>query len=163
MDVVIRATVIFWLLWFLLRATGKRELSEMTPFELIVLMVSGDLIQQGVNGEDQSSVGAALAVATMMLWAVGFSYASYRSKLLRRGLESQATVLVRDGVVDERALRVQRMTVGELLEEARLAGVADLSDVAFAVLESDGRMSFVRRPPDATGDESRGPEPRHIV
>lgn len=160
MDVVIRATVIFWVLWFLLRATGKRELAEMTPFELILLMVSGDLIQQGVNGEDQSAVGAALAVATMMLWAVLFSYAAYRSRRLRRGLESHATVLVRYGVVDQRALSVQRMTYDELLDEARLAGVADLREVAFAVLECDGRMSFVRGTADRGGGD---PAPRHAV
>lgn len=165
MDVVIRASVIFWVLWILLRATGKRELAEMTPFELILLMVSGDLIQQGVNGEDQSATGAALAVSTMMLWAVALSYASFRSRYLRRGLEARATVLARDGVVDHRALAVQRMTFDELLVEARLAGIGDLRDVAIAVLESDGRMSFVRgatvrAPADEPGS---GPAPRHIV
>lgn len=162
MDVVIRASVIFWLLWLLLRALGKRELAEMTPFELIVLMVSGDLIQQGVNGEDQSTTGAALAVATMMLWAVLFSYVAFRSKLMRRGLEARATVLVRDGVIDRRALAVQRMSVEELLVEARQAGVADLAEIAFAVLESDGRMSFVRGS-SATSNDRPHPEPRHIV
>lgn len=162
MDVVIRASIVFWLLWLLLRALGKRELAEMTPFELIVLMVSGDLIQQGVNGEDQSTTGAALAVSTMMLWAVLFSYAAYRSRWLRRGLESRATVLVRDGAIDRRALAVQRMSVEDLLIEARQAGVSDLSEVAFAVLESNGRMSFVKGARSSDDDPPQA-DPDHTV
>lgn len=152
MEVVIRATVVFWLLWALLRAAGKRELAEMTPFELILLMVFGDLIQQGVTEEDMSIVGAALAVTTMMLWALAFSYGSYRVPFLRRRLEASPSILVRHGVVDRAALAVQRLRLDDLLDEARLAGIADLADLEYAVLEADGKMSFLRRPPDTGGD-----------
>lgn len=145
MDLVVRATVVFWLLWLLLRAAGKRELAEMTPFELILLMVVGDLVQQGVNGDDQSTTGAALSITTIMLWTVGVSYAAFRWPRLRNRLESAPTVLVRDGAVDERALKVQRVALDDLYDEARLAGVSDISEVAYGVLESDGKISFLRR------------------
>lgn len=149
MEVVIRATIVFWLLWALLRAAGKRELAEMTPFELILLMVFGDLIQQGVTEEDMSITGAALAVTTMMLWTLAFSYGSYRVPFLRRRLEASPSIIVRHGVVDREALAVQRLHVDDLLDEARLAGIADIAEVEFAVLESDGKMSFLRRRPES--------------
>jgi uncharacterized membrane protein YcaP (DUF421 family) len=144
-EVVIRATVVFWLLWALLRAAGKRELAEMTPFELILLMVFGDLIQQGVTEEDMSITGAALAVTTMMLWALAFSYGSYRVPFLRRRLEASPSIVVRHGVVDRAALAIQRLHLDDLLDEARLAGIADIAEVEYAVLEADGKMSFLRR------------------
>jgi uncharacterized membrane protein YcaP (DUF421 family) len=145
METVIRASVVFWLLWMLLRAAGKRELAELTPFELIVLMVMGDLIQQGVTEEDMSVTGAALAVCTMMLWALFLSYASFRSKRLRAALQSSPVVLIRSGSVDTEMLAVQRITLDELLDELRLVGVRRVADVDLGVLESDGKMSFLQR------------------
>lgn len=146
MDIVVRATVVFWLLWVVLRATGKRELAELTPFELILIIVMGDLVQQGVNGDDQSLTGAALAVTTMMLWTLLLSYAVFKLPLARRAFQSLPTVLVRNGEVDRRALRMQRMTVDELLDEARQAGIADVGEVSVAILEADGKVSFLRAP-----------------
>lgn len=145
MELILRATVVFWLIWLLLRAAGKRELSEMTPFELILLMVMGDLIQQGVTQEDMSLTGAALAITTMLIWAIALGYATFRWPGARRTLESSPVLVVRDGRIDRRMLRMQRLTEDDVLVEARREGIADLADVRFAVLESDGRLSFVRR------------------
>lgn len=160
MDVVIRATVVFWLLWLVLRASGKRELAQLTPFELIVLMVLGDITQQAVTEEDQSLTGAALAVSTMVLWAVAISYLAFRSRRLGALFESAPTVLIRKGVIDGRALRLQRMTHDELFSEARLAGIGDIADVDLAVLESDGRVAFVQRR-SAGGDQQPPDAPDH--
>lgn len=148
MEIVVRASVVFWLLWVLLRAAGKRELAELTPFELIVLMVMGDLIQQGVTEEDMSVTGAALAVCTMMLWALGLSYATFRSHRLRSALRSAPVVLIRDGAVDHEMLAVERIALDELLDELRLAGIRRVADVDLGVLESDGKMSFLQRYPE---------------
>ena len=146
MDVVIRATIVFWLLWFLLRAAGKRELAEMTPFELILLMVMGDLIQQGVTQEDMSVTGAAMSVSTMMLWSLALSYAAFRSRRAAGVLESRPAIVIRDGEIDDTMLRIQRLTVDELLEAARTQGIASIEHVRWAILESDGKLSFIRRP-----------------
>lgn len=160
MEIVIRATIVFWLLWALLRASGKRELAEITPFELIVLMVIGDLVQQGVTEEDMSVTGAALAVTTITLWAVTFSYTSFRAPFVRRRLESSPTIVVRRGEVDAAALALQRMTLADLLDEARVAGYSTLHDIEYAVLESDGKMSFLRRD-DTDGGASDDRQPDH--
>lgn len=151
MEIVIRATVIFWLLWLLLRAAGKRELAELTPFELIVLVVMGDLIQQGVTQEDMSLTGAGLAVATMMLWGLGLSYAAFRWSRARRILESLPAIVVSGGKIDQRMLRLQRLNDDEVLEAARTNGIRDLADVQYAILEADGKLSFIPYEDGAAG------------
>jgi uncharacterized membrane protein YcaP (DUF421 family) len=148
MEVIIRASVIFWFLWLLLRAAGKRELAEMTPFELIMLMVVGDLIQQGVTQEDMSVTGAALAAGTIMLWTMGLSYLAFRSKRMRAALESRPAVVVTGGVVDHQMLAIERLTVEDLCDEARNAGIDDLGKIRWAILEADGKLSFIRTDDD---------------
>ncbi len=158
MEIVIRATVVFWLLWTLLRAAGKRELAEMTPFELIVLVVMGDLIQQGVTQEDMSLTGAALAVTTMMLWATLLSYLGFRSARVGRLLESTPAIVIADGRFDDRMLALHRLTEEDVLDEARNAGIATLEQVRFGVLEADGKLSFIRRDDEAV-TETQPPDP----
>ena len=143
MEIVIRASIVFWLLWILLRASGKRELAEMTPFELIVLMVIGDLIQQGVTQEDMSVTGAVLAASTIVLWALGLSYLAFRVPALRPTLESRPAILVDHGEVDLEMLKLERLTLDELYDEARCAGIARIADIRWAILEADGKISFV--------------------
>ena len=154
MDIVIRATIVFWLLWFLLRAAGKRELAEMTPFELILLMVMGDLIQQGVTQEDMSVTGAAMSVSTMMLWALALSYIAFRSRRAAGVLESRPAIVIRDGEIDREMLRIQRLTIDEVLDGARNDGIASIDDVRWAIIESDGKLSFILR-------ESTPPKENH--
>jgi len=144
MEIVIRASVIFWVLWVLLRATGKRELAEMTPFELIVLMVIGDLIQQGVTEEDMSITGASLAISTIVLWALLLSYVSFRSRRLRTILESRPAIIVSHGTVDHEMLNIERLTLDDLMDAARNAGIGSIEDIEWAVLEADGKFSFLR-------------------
>lgn len=148
MEIIVRATVVFWILWILLRASGKRELAEMTPFELIVLMVIGDLIQQGVTQEDMSITGAAMAITTIVMWALILSYVTFRSRRMRSAFEAQPAIVVAHGVVDDEMLRIERLTMDELLEEARTAGIASLDDIRYAILEADGRFSFLENSSD---------------
>lgn len=163
MDVIIRATVIYWVLWLLLRLGGKRELAEMTPFELIVLIVLGDLVQQGVTSEDSSVVGAVLAVGTIMAWTLGSSYAAYRSRRLAAVLESAPALVVVDGVPQEEVMRRNRLSWADLLDEARNHGFADLVQIRYGVLEADGKFSFVAADapqpvlPDTTSEEPDEP------
>jgi uncharacterized membrane protein YcaP (DUF421 family) len=144
MEIVLRSTAIFFFLWILTRSLGKRELAEMTAFELVLLVVLGDLIQQGVTQSDTSVTGAVLAVSTIGLWVMVFSTVSYRFKGARQALESFPVIVVRDGEVQAEALRLERVTIDEVCDEARQQGIADLRDVRLAVLESDGRFSFIK-------------------
>jgi uncharacterized membrane protein YcaP (DUF421 family) len=158
MEIVVRAAVVFVFLFLLLRGMGKRELAELTAFELVILVIMGDLVQQGVTEEDMSITGAVLAVGTMGLLTMGLSALAFRSKRARPLLEGVPVVLVRDGHVIDEALRLEGMAFDELLQAARHEGIGDLADVEVCVLEPDGRMSFIRKQDDGGGgSDDAGP------
>jgi uncharacterized membrane protein YcaP (DUF421 family) len=159
MEIVARASVIFFFLWLVTRAMGKRELSEMTAFELILMVIFGDLVQQGVTQEDMSVTGAMLAVGTIALWIMVFSLAGYRWTRARAAFDGVPVVVVRDGAPIEESLRLERLPLDELLESARKAGIDDLSRVRLGLLEPDGKFSFIeagdkQQQSDAGGGES---------
>jgi uncharacterized membrane protein YcaP (DUF421 family) len=143
-EIVIRTVVIFFFVLVLTRAMGKKELSELTAFELILLVTIGDLVQQGVTQEDQSLTGAMLAVGTLGLLIVSLSWLSYRWRPIRRIIRGIAVVVVRDGRPINEAMKLERLTIDEVIESAREQGIDDLGKVKMAVLEPDGKFSFIR-------------------
>ena len=155
MEIVVRASIVFVFLFVLTRAMGKRELSETTPFELLMLVVIGDIIQQGVTQEDMSVTGAMLAAATIGLWVLGFSWLAFRSRRAQRVLDGEATVILEHGRPLGEALQVERLTLGDLLSEAREQGIEDLASVRLAVVEVDGRFSFAHGGHDRDGAPER--------
>jgi uncharacterized membrane protein YcaP (DUF421 family) len=144
-DIVIRAAVIFLFVYLLTRLLGRRELNSLEPFDLILLVVLGDLVQQAVTQNDESLTGALLAISTIGLITVALSYLSLRFKRLRPILNGEPIVLVEDGEVIEANLRRQRLTEEEIGAEARLEGISSIADVRWAILETNGRISFVTK------------------
>ncbi|MDX6707719.1 MAG: hypothetical protein QOI48_3565 [Solirubrobacteraceae bacterium] len=147
MDLVARAVIVFFAIFFITRVVGRRELSTMEPFDLILLIVTGDLVQQGVTQSDYSLTGALTVIATIALLTVALSYVNFKVPRLRPVLEGEPLVLVQDGEIIERNLRRERITVEELLAGARQQQIASLAQVRFAVLETNGAISFI--PSDA--------------
>src|SRR5689334_19655064 len=145
MDIVLRAAFAFAFIFFLTRVAGRRELSSLEPFDLIMLIVLGDLVQQGVTQSDYSVTGLALAAATIALLQVFVSYTNYRFRSVRTVLAGEPIVLVEDGRVIESNLKRERLTVEELQEQARLSQIASLDDVQWAVLETSGQISFITK------------------
>jgi len=145
MDIVLRATAMFVLLYVLIRLLGKRELGQMTPFELVLLVVMGDLIQQGVTHNDFSLTGGMLAIGTFAFWALTLSWATYLFPKLKNVLEGEPRVIVRHGEIIEANLRRDRLTRDEILSEMRLAGIGRLADVQWAILEPQGKISFISK------------------
>ena len=145
MDLVIRAVVGFAFVYFLTRVVGRRELSSLQPFDLIMLVMIGDLVQQGITQNDFSITGMFLVGATVALLTVFVSYASFRFPRLRPVLEGEPVIVVEDGKPILRNLRRNRVTLVELAAAARLEGIASLEDVRWAVLETSGAISFIRR------------------
>ncbi len=143
MDIFIRATVIFFLLWFVTRAMGRRELSEMSTFDLVLLVIVGDLVQQGVTQDDRSVTGAVIAVATIASWVIVFSYLSFRSKRVGEVMSGLPVVVVRDGEPLQHLLAGERLRLDDVSEAARAQGIGDLRDVRVGILEPDGQFSFV--------------------
>ena len=143
MELVIRATFIYFFLWLVGRGVGKRELSQLTAFELILLVVMGDMVQQGVTQEDMSITGAILVISTMTFWIVVMSYLSFKLKGTRSVFEGIPIVVVRNGKPVEDVMHLERLTLDELKEEARSHGIGDLADITVGVLEPDGKFSFL--------------------
>ena len=145
MDIVVRAVLAFVFVLIVTRVMGRRELSSMQPFDLILLIVLGDLIQQGVTQSDYSFTGLLLTGGTFALLTVAVSYVVFRVRRLRRVFEAEPLVLVEDGKVIDRNLRRERMTPEEVAAEARLQQIPSLEGVRWAVLESNGKISFIPR------------------
>jgi uncharacterized membrane protein YcaP (DUF421 family) len=145
MDLVLRATFVFFLILLVTRVIGRRELSSMEPFDLILLVVIGDLVQQGVMQADNSVTGVTTVIATLAVLTVGTAYVSYRVRAARPLLEGSPVVLMSDGRILDRNLRRERVTVDELRAEARLSQIGSLDDVRYAILETNGRISFLTR------------------
>lgn len=144
MDLVLRTVFVFVLILVVTRAVGRRELSSMEPFDLILLVVIGDLVQQGVTQSDYSLTGTTTVIATIALLVVGTAYLSYRFRRLRPILEGEPVLLINDGSMIQRNLRRQRLTVEELNAEARLQSIGSLGEVRYAVLETNGQISFLK-------------------
>jgi uncharacterized membrane protein YcaP (DUF421 family) len=155
MDILIRATVIFWALYVIVRLLGKRELAQLTPFELIVLIATGDLIQQGVTHNDYSLTGAILAVAVFAFWASVLSWVTFLSRRAERILDGEPNVIIRDGKLIRGNLRRDRVTVAEIESEMRQAGIAHIGDVAWGIVEPKGRLSFIQRGPAGDTDQQQ--------
>jgi uncharacterized membrane protein YcaP (DUF421 family) len=145
MDIVLRAAAAFVLVFLLLRVTGRRELSTLEPFDLILLVVIGDLVQQGVTQSDMSFTGLVLAVGTFTVLAVATSWLSYRLKAMRTVLEAAPLVVVAHGTPTEHNMRAERLTLEEVAEAARLQQVASLEDVEWAIIEPSGQISIIPR------------------
>jgi uncharacterized membrane protein YcaP (DUF421 family) len=143
MDIVLRAAVGFLFVLFLTRIVGRRELGSMEPFDLILLVMLGDLVQQGITQNDFSVTGLMLAGGTIALMVVLVSYGTFRLPFLRPIVDGEPVILVQDGNPITRNLSRERITEGELLAQARLAGHESLERVRFAVLETNGQISFI--------------------
>jgi len=145
MDLVLRALAIYLAILAFTRILGRRELSTMQPFDLILLIVIGDLVQQGVTQNDLSITGALIVIATIGIAQVATSYVSFRSRRMRSLLEGEPLVLVENGNVIERNLSRERLTMDDLTEQARKSEIESLDQVKWAVLETNGEISFIKQ------------------
>jgi uncharacterized membrane protein YcaP (DUF421 family) len=143
MDIVVRAFLAFLFIFLLTRLIGRRELSTLQPFDLLLLVVVGDLLQQGVTQNDLSFTGLVLVVGVFGLLTLAMSYVGWRFPRVRPLLEPEPLILVEDGKVIERNLRKERITPEEVAGEARLQKISSLDEVQWALLESGGRISFI--------------------
>jgi uncharacterized membrane protein YcaP (DUF421 family) len=145
MDIVVRAVFAFLLVFLITRIVGRRELGTLEPFDLILLVVLGDLIQQGVTQSDYSVTGMTLAVGTIALMTVLVSYLSFRFRRLRPLLDGEPIVMIQSGKVLDRNLKRERLTEEELAMEARLQQIDSLDKVEWAILEKGGQISFIEK------------------
>ena len=145
MEIVVRASVMFGFVFLLTRGMKKRTLADLAPFELLFLVVLGDIVQTGVTQEDYSLTGSILAISTFGGWVSLLTWLSWRSGRARRLIEGVPLVLVSDGEPIPAALKLEQMPLDEILEAARQDGLDSLEDIRLAVLEPSGKISIIQR------------------
>jgi uncharacterized membrane protein YcaP (DUF421 family) len=145
MDLALRTVVVFFFIFLLMRIVGRRELSSLEPFDLILLVVLGDSVQQSLTQDDYSVTGAFIVVATIALLQVFLSYLNFRVPFLRPIIDGEPIVIVQDGKVIEGNARRERLTLEDIAEAARLQQIASLEDVQWAVLETSGELTFIEK------------------
>jgi uncharacterized membrane protein YcaP (DUF421 family) len=145
MDLVLRATVVFFFIFLITRIAGRRELSSLEPFDVILLVVLGDLVQQGITQSDESVTGTLIVISTITLLSIAVSWVSFRSGRVRLVTEGEPIILVQDGNVIERNLRRERLTHGDLEEEARRQQIGSLREIRWAILEKEGTISVIKK------------------
>ena len=145
MDIVLRAVIIYVVVFAFTRALGRRELSTLQPFDLILLIVIGDLIQSGVTQNDLSVTGVLLILCTIGSLQVLTSYIAFRFRRVRPILQGEPIVLVENGKLIERNMRRERLTLDDLAEKARLSEIGSIDNLRWAVLETNGDISFIKK------------------
>lgn len=143
MDLVIRATVIFGFIFLVTRIAGRRQLGELEPFDVILLVVLGDLVQQGITQSDESVTGTLIVISTVTLLSVAVGWVSFRSGRVRLITEGEPIILIHEGQIVESNLRRERLTRGDLEEEARGQQLRSLDEVRYAILEDGGSISII--------------------
>ena len=152
-EIIVRTVVVYWVVLFLLRVAGKRELGQMTPFDLVVILVIANAVQNAMTGGDNSLIGGVIAAATLTAVNIAVERWGDRIPLLRRVLASEPTLLLQDGKTIAANLKREHIEIEEVEMAARQHGIADLADVAAAVLEEDGSISII---PKEGGKVHRG-------
>jgi len=135
----------YFFILLLTRIVGRRELSSLEPFDLILLVVLGDLVQQGVTQSDYSFTGLMIAAGTIALLQTGVSWVGFRSKKAALVLDGDPIVVVQDGKFIDNNLKRERLREEEVLESARKQGIGSLDEVSWAILETSGEINWIKK------------------
>jgi uncharacterized membrane protein YcaP (DUF421 family) len=141
-DLILRALIVYFFVFALLRLLGKKHVSQMAPFDLVVLLILSESVQNAIIGEDKSLIGGLIASATIVGATALVGYATWRSKTLAHFFEGQPRILVRNGRVLKDVLAREQITRAELLEALRRSGCSSLTRVRYAILENDGDINI---------------------
>jgi len=158
-EFIIRALVVYAFLIVLLRLTGRRQVGQLAPFDLVLLLVLSNALQNSMNGGDNTITGGLVLALTLVgvNWLVG--YVTYRSKRLSRAIEGRPEVLIHNGVVFRDLMAREKLTQDELDAALRHAGAGCVDDVHFAVLETNGQISVRLRDGHAKAARGLAPGP----
>lgn len=144
-ELILRSTVVYVFLLILLRITGKRQVGQLAPFDLVLLLVLSNAVQNSMNAGDNSLIGGLIAASTLVGLNFLLGVATYRSKKLEALVEGRPEVLIHNGKLYGKALADARLTHHELNSALRRAGCAGVHEVHYAVLENNGEISVVAK------------------
>jgi len=142
-EKIFRSIIIYLFILLAFRFTGKRQVGQLTPFDLVLLLIISNVVQNAVIGNDNSLGGGLIGAVTILALNWGVVEISYRFKFFRRVMESTPTVLIHNGKLLTDNLRKERITLEELQAAIRKSGLAEVDQVRFAVLEENGQISVI--------------------
>lgn len=145
-ELLLRVALVYAAIFFLMRIVGKKHVGELAPFDLVVLLLLSECVQNALIGEDKSLTGGIIAATGLFCLNHFIGYTAWRNKKAERLLEGRPRLLVRHGKVLNRSLESEQITRSELLEALRREGCASLTNVRYAILENDGGITIGLRP-----------------
>jgi uncharacterized membrane protein YcaP (DUF421 family) len=144
-ELVLRSILVYAFLIVLLRITGKRQVGQLAPFDLVLLLVLSNAVQNSMNGGDNSLTGGLVSAATLIVLNYLVGYATYRSKAIEELIEGRPQVLIQNGKLQERTMARSQVTHHELAAALREAGCAEVGHCKSAMLENNGNISVITR------------------
>jgi uncharacterized membrane protein YcaP (DUF421 family) len=145
-EFIARATVVYIFLLAILRLTGKRQVGQLAPFDLVLLLVLSNALQNSMNGGDNTVTGGVISAVTLISLNYLLGYITFRSKKMARFIEGRPQIIIHNGQVYRDVMERERLTQDELDAAVRQAGCASIDDVHFAILENNGQISVRSRP-----------------
>lgn len=143
-EKIVRPVAVYFFLLAAFRISGKRELSQATLFDLLILLLISNVVQNAMIGEDNSVGGAAIGVVTLLLLSFVLNRLTTRSRRARKILEGAPTLLVYRGHIIDQSMKKENVSRNDLLTALREQGVASITEVRYAVLELDGQISVIK-------------------
>lgn len=144
-EIIIRSVVVYAFLLIILRISGKRQVGQLAPFDLVLLLVLSNAVQNSMNGGDNSLVGGLLSASVLVGVNFVIGYATYRSKRIEALVEGRPQVIIHNGMVFEDVMAQAKLTHHELQAALRQAGCSCVAEVQSAILENNGVISVVQR------------------
>lgn len=148
---IIRTLILYLLVVAAMRIMGKRQIGEMQPSELVIAIMISDLASVPMQAIDIPLLAGAVPVLTLLVWEVLMSYVSLKSKRMRRYITGEPSIVVYNGHINENELKRLRFNLNDLMEQLRIAGCTDISNVAAAVLETNGQLSVIEKKQENSG------------
>lgn len=142
-ELMVRGTVIFWLVFILLRIAGRREFGSVGTSNILLLVMIADAAQNGMAGEYKTISEGAVLIATLIFWSVFIDRLCFFVPASRKFLEPDRICLIKDGVIQRRGMRRESITEGELMSQLRMNGITDVSEVKRAYIEQAGEISVL--------------------
>ena len=140
-----RGVAVYVFLLVLLRFVGKKHVGEIAPFDLLVLLILSETVQNSLVGDDTSLIGGLISATTLIMLAYGISFLTYHSKLAERIIEGKPRVLVRHGRIRPSEMARQRISASELTGALRHQGCGNICRVRATILENDGRITVIKK------------------
>ncbi len=154
-ELIVRGVVVYVFLLALLRITGKRQVGQLAPFDLVLLLVLANAVQNSMNAGDNSLIGGLITAATLIGLNFLVSFVTHRSKTLEAIVEGRPQILIHNGKLFEDVMAKAQLTHHELNAALRRAGAASVDEVRSAILENNGAISVVTMKNKAGADSGK--------